>query len=109
MIPLKYSDEDFPHFQVDLLAEKKRAEIEKKRKEEEKKKQEELEELERQENKKKVYTFPKAKISMDDWKNKVVNEKDLTKKFDWIKANFEPEAYSFWKLDYDKMEGELQE
>lgn len=46
---------------------------------------------------------------MDEWKNTVVNEKDLTKKFNWIKANFEKEAYSFWKLDYDKLENELKE
>ena len=46
---------------------------------------------------------------MDEWKNYVVNEKDQTKKFTWIKTNFEKEAYSFWKLDYDKLETELKE
>lgn len=109
MIPLSTSEEEFPHLQVDLAAEKKKAQEEKKRLEDEKKKQKEEEELERQANKKKEYTFPKSKISMDAWKVSVVNEKDYTKRFDWIKNNFEPEAYSFWKLDYDKLDSELKE
>lgn len=54
-------------------------------------------------------TFPNAKINMDTWKNTVVNEKDLAKKFAWIKENFEKEAYSFWKVDYDKLESELKD
>lgn len=52
--------------------------------------------------------FPEPKIPMDDWKKKVSNEKDDEEKFKWIKENFEPEAYSFWKLDYDKLDTELK-
>lgn len=44
---------------------------------------------------------------MDTWKNTVVNIKDLKERFDWIKNNFEKDAYSFWKLDYDKLPSEL--
>lgn len=72
------------------------------------KKQKEEEELERQQNKKKEYVFPNAKINMDTWKNTVVNEKDLNKRFEWIKTNFESGAYSFWKMDYDKLDSELK-
>lgn len=45
---------------------------------------------------------------MDTWKNTVVNEKDLNKRFEWIKTNFESGAYSFWKMDYDKLDSELK-
>lgn len=64
--------------------------------------------MEREEDKPKKVEFPKAKIFIDDWKKKVVNEKDLDKKWEWIRANHEPEAYSFWKLDYDKLPDELK-
>ena len=59
-------------------------------------------------DKPKKITFPEAKIQMDDWKKYVVNEKDQETKFKWIKENFEPEAYSFWKMDYDKLDNELK-
>lgn len=48
LVPFKLTEECFPHLQVDLLAEKKKAELEKKKKEEELQKQKELEELEKQ-------------------------------------------------------------
>lgn len=62
----------------------------------------------REMDKPKVFDFPDAKIKMDDWKKFVVNETDNEKKFNWIKENFEPEAYSFWKMDYDKLDSELK-
>lgn len=44
---------------------------------------------------------------MDTFKKTVVNEKDNEKKMKFIKENHDPNAYSFWKVDYDKLEGEL--
>ncbi len=46
---------------------------------------------------------------MDEFKNYVVNEKDQDKKMKWIKVNFDANAYSFWKMDYDKLESECKE
>ena len=44
---------------------------------------------------------------MDTFKRKVVNEKDQDEKMKYVKENHDANAYSFWKVDYDKLEGEL--
>lgn len=74
--PIVDSEETFPHLQIDLVEEKKKADEEKKRLAEEKKKKEEEEARLREMDKPKKITFPEAKIQMDDWKKYVVNEKD---------------------------------
>jgi len=45
---------------------------------------------------------------MDTIKKTVLNEKDLVKRMTWLKENFEKEAYSFWKMDYDKLKDECE-
>lgn len=46
-------------------------------------------------------------MNLDAFKDVVVNEKDPKKKMEYIFKNFDPKAYSFYKLDYDKEDDEL--
>lgn len=65
-----------------------------------------MKELEEEEkNKMKDPVLPEPKLPFDDWKNYVCSEKDAEKKAQYIFDNWEPEAYSFWQLDYDKYPG----
>ena len=90
--------EDFPKYQNSCCSEEKT----------QKKKKEKKKPVFADEPKKK-YKFPKSKIVLDLWKKYVVNERDSEKKMKYIKENHDPNAYSFYKLDYDKMEDELVE
>jgi hypothetical protein len=40
--------------------------------------------------------LPEPKMPFDDWKNYVCSEKDADKKCEFIRKNWEEEAYSFW-------------
>jgi elongation factor 1-gamma len=101
--PLVFADVKLKLVKYDLekmAKEKKKAEEEAKKAKEEKK----LVELNWDEpEKKKEPVFPPTKIEFNTWKLYVVNEKDKQKKMDYIWEHFEPEAWSFWKVDYDKL------
>ena len=60
-----------------------------------------------EEPKKKKLFFPKSDLKLDDFKKFVVNTPDLNKKMSYVKEKHDPNAYSFWKLTYDKLEDEL--
>ena len=105
--PLEFSDEKLKLVKYDLkkmAEEKKKAEAEAKAaKAAEKEAAKKAEAL-----KKKATEFPKTKINLIPWKMYVVNEKDQEKKMKYIFENFEPEAWSFWKIDYDKLPTECK-
>lgn len=58
--------------------------------------------------KKKKQEFPKSSMNLDEFKRNICNEKDNAKKMEYIKNNFDSNGYSFWKLDYEKIKGELE-
>jgi len=45
---------------------------------------------------------------LDDFKRFVCNEKDNERKMNYVKENFDEKAYSFWFLEYDKLEGQCE-
>jgi elongation factor 1-gamma len=72
-----------------------------KKKEEKKKEPKEEEEI--KEEKPVEYTFPETKFNFFDFKTLYVNEPDKQKALDFLWANWDNNAFSFWKLRYDML------
>ena len=79
----------------------------KKKKEEKPKKEVEKEEEDEIKEEKPVeYTFPATTFNFHDFKTLYVNEPDKQKALDFLWQNWDTNAFSFWKLKYDKLPSE---
>jgi len=50
--------------------------------------------------------LPATKFNLFDFKTEFVNSENVAETFKFLWENFDNEGYSFWKVKYDKYEGE---
>ena len=86
--------------------EKKDKKKDEKKKDEKPKKKVEAEEEEIKEEKAVEYKFPDTTFNFFDYKTLFVNEPDKQKALDFLWKNWDANAFSFWKLRYDKLPSE---
>jgi len=70
------------------------------------KKEEKKEEEEFKEEKPVEHKFPESAFNLHDFKTLYVNEPDKSKALDFLWKNWDNNAFSFWRLRYDKLPSE---
>ena len=96
----------FTHIKKEHAKVEKQPQPKKEEKKKEEKKKEEVEEDDVIEEKQKTYSFPETKFDLFAFKTMYVNAPNKKDALDFLLANWDENAFSFWYLVYDKLPSE---